>query len=47
MAPTTSSGHPEWSVVVIAMPGFIIWALSVVQCAKIHDLPEARSTHKA
>ncbi|WP_329164982.1 hypothetical protein OHB49_35580 [Streptomyces sp. NBC_01717] len=47
MAPTTSSGRPVWSVVMIAMSGFIIRALSVVQRGNIHDLSEERPTHKA
>ncbi|WP_327728569.1 hypothetical protein OG250_19800 [Streptomyces sp. NBC_00487] len=34
--------YPVWSVVMIAISGFIIWALCVVRRDNISDLPEER-----
>jgi hypothetical protein len=35
--------YPVWSVVMIALSGFIIWALCVVQRGNLFDLSEERS----
>jgi hypothetical protein len=37
--------YPVWSVVVIAMSGFIIWALCVVRRGNPFDLSEERTPH--
>ncbi|KUN24657.1 hypothetical protein AQJ23_18120 [Streptomyces antibioticus] len=36
--------YPVWSVVMIALSGFIIWALCVVQRDNLYDLSEERPT---
>jgi hypothetical protein len=36
--------YPVWSVIMIALSGFIIWALCVVQRGNLYDLSEERPT---
>ncbi|MFI6935534.1 hypothetical protein [Streptomyces sp. NPDC050287] len=39
--------YPVWSVVMITISGFIIWALCVVKRDNLFDLSEERPSHRA